>query len=413
MAWSWDPTKPIKDKVNGAVSWVDDHTLDLDNSNQPDKDKLSGTFTPKSATKSKAKKKDGNGFFDKIHAMTMEIKANKAEAKRGEMIVANLAAQLNKMLMPAPNLADYVKPFGDARNLANQTHDAGVPVINGAFADLASKLQAAQSQQGVRTGQLQADAANTNATLASQFAQTNAASLNDVAANGGVPAALNPVQQQASLQQALLGQNAGKEQQNLANRLQMAQQSMGDRISEGDLAKAAALTNSQSQLQQALQQIGMGEAQAKQQYGQDAASVARGNAGISNDFWAQKTAEKAEMTKAAAAQAEAEAHKLEQLKIPAQQNFLENKFQSYQQSNPNEAQVFMDIVENAGGGALGKYKALAVLNSSADAIRNGQYTNKNEDSLPQADPDAIADWLNQYYSTEKVLPDGIFDGGGF
>ena len=167
-----------------------------------------------------------------------------------------------------PSLQDVLAPFRQARGSANEAYDTAIPVINDAFRDLLQGVLAG-SRDTIQQGNIQDRGIQRD--LQAGQRQINAEGQHgaqDVSANGGdVAGSL-----EAELAAAVPGQNANLREgaaldRQLGNRLdQVTRQETRATREDAGLARASARSTAATNLESILQQIGVQEMGARQEY---------------------------------------------------------------------------------------------------------------------------------------------------
>jgi hypothetical protein len=165
-----------------------------------------------------------------------------------------------------PSLDDVLAPYIQARQAANESHDAAVPVIHDAFNDLIHSLNAGQADSRQQSRQESRGARRDVQAGQQQNRAQGRSAQNDLAAAAGDDVA-------GSLAAMLSGETgrvgadmraSARDDRALANRIdQVGRQETNATREDSRLAKAGALGTAQNNLDSILNAIGLEQAQAE------------------------------------------------------------------------------------------------------------------------------------------------------
>lgn len=335
----------------------------------------------------------GPSVLSPLDQILADLAARRAAAMAGQQLSQGDFAARS---LSAPSLDSYIAPYLQAEEAAKGAHEVGTAEIQAAAERHLERLAQTEAQYSQEQAQAsQAEAAH-RAFFQAQLDQalTPSTLAQELGAAPGLEA-------EAGLIQAL-AQQANQAQDELNTNMQQSQaQQFVDRTEGAQQSEANSLAVAQNNLSALLQQIGLGKAQAEQQYNQDLNSVEQANAQAADQARRQ-------WMEYQAAQQQGVLEDLafqEQLVGESTVHPWEQKFDSRARQYPKAMNFFQNYLDTYAGTERLPENRQAAIAKLPDALAVYQ-----EATGTKLNPQIITEWINEYYSTEGG---GSFDANRF
>ena len=353
------------------------------------------------AIKGGAARKGAQGFFGAIDlAKSVMGEASAVAAQEREIRDAIAAAQI-----AVPGLDQYMAPFDQAETAANASAEAGRGVIGGAYDELEGDL-----------AQNQAEFAADQAAIADRQARERRLMEQETARNSN-PSGLarelgvaGDLEGEQGLLDALSSQG-NQSADSLTQRMEQSQaQDFNSRVEGVGASEAAALANTQANLQALLGQIGLGRADAQRQHTSDAAGIQRQNADaartIRQEFQDQQQQEQQDQDDWRNEQAGL-------LKGAEEDPWDGEAFDRRVEANPKATSFFMSMIDDLGGKRNRRTaaKAKGELDNYLQQYREEAV--KAKVTPTNFNRKVLLDWIDDYFSDRRIINEKqFFQSGG-
>ena len=304
-----------------------------------------------------------------------------------------------------PGLDQYMAPFDQAETAANASAEAGRGVIGGAYDELEGDL-----------AQNQAEFAADQAAIADRQARERRLMEQETARNSN-PSGLarelgvaGDLEGEQGLLDALSSQG-NQSADSLTQRMEQSQaQDFNSRVEGVGASEAAALANTQANLQALLGQIGLGRADAQRQHTSDAAGIQRQNADaartIRQEFQDQQQQEQQDQDDWRNEQAGL-------LKGAEEDPWDGEAFDRRAEANPKATSFFMTMIDDLGGKRNRRTaaKAKGELDNYLQQYREEAV--KAKVTPTNFNRKVLLDWIDDYFSDRRIINEKrFFQSGG-
>lgn len=286
--------------------------------------------------------------------------------------------------IPTPDRNAFLAPYDQAEQAARRVHGEVIPTIDNIYASLQTGMGEQEQQFVDRMGALTTAAGERQQRMASDIPVQQQIAVDPGEVVGSLAAEL--AANNATNQQAQQTRN----QADLAlldEILAMGQADSASVQQSAEAVGAGARSNADAQLQQALNAIGMGRAQAERDYAQQASSIAAENARL------QVSAAEAQMRQQEMALQEWDRINSDILKQASDQSFGRDMTQ-IQGRDPDLFQGIMGTIDAVGRDRT-EYNFLAASSIIQQAVESKQMT-------PQ-DGQELQEWVRRYYMPEQAI----------
>ena len=304
-----------------------------------------------------------------------------------------------------PGLDQYMAPFDQAETAANASAEAGRGVIGSAYDELGTDLETNQAEFGADQAAIAERQARERRLMEQETARNSNPS--GLARELGVAGDLEGEQ---GLLDALSSQG-NQSADNLTQRMEQSQaQDFNSRVEGVGASEAAALANTQANLQALLGQIGLGRADAQRQHASDAAGIQRQNADaarqIRQEFQDQQQQEQQDQDDWRNEQAGL-------LKGAEEDPWDGEAFDRRVEANPKATSFFMSMIDDLGGKRNRRTaaKAKGELDNYLQQYREEAV--KAKVTPTNFNKKVLLDWIDDYFSDRRIINEKrFFQSGG-
>jgi hypothetical protein len=300
------------------------------------------------------------------------------------------------LYLGAPSRDTYLQPFVEAEKRANDAYTKTVPELQSIYADLRSRMKATDADlqsatamyRNEREGDIGRALAEAGAPQAEQAALVA----------GGETATGQEQAQAANLDNLRATYDAERARANRFQQIDAA--SAADHMRNADTSEAAAGANARNTLDKVLAQIGIGKADAEQQFNRDSQEISRANEQMRRQSEAAKRDLAMQQLNAYLALEKSRADRA----VTSGRKQFDAMIPDLSAKYPRQWQIFNDIIaETKGKGQQGRANALAILEEVRGGLEDGSLYGV------KVTPERLRSWIDAYYDEEEGVDEGLFE----